>query len=198
MTSLRYQGKNVSSYDNLENRVTGVSDLYKVSDAQTLSQQWVIHDVVNCWTLSKHLTRSSTLHHVAKILFAVTLAKSFVNPFAYWESRFLLFNSNHNPCENLIIKKKRLIVYNARVYDQLRLQSASVSSYGDIGNWVTDVSVLCFDSVTQTTNQAIGYTRCCKLLDVEQTSDPFFNITQSGKHPFWGDIGKIICKSFCL
>ena len=82
MTSLRYQGKNVSSYDNLEHRVTGVSDLYKVSDAQTLSQQWVIHDVVNCWTLSKHLTRSSTLHKVASILFAVTFAESFVNSFA--------------------------------------------------------------------------------------------------------------------
>jgi hypothetical protein len=46
MTSLRYQGENVSSYDNLEHRVTGVSVLYYVSDAQTLSQQWVIHAVV--------------------------------------------------------------------------------------------------------------------------------------------------------
>ena len=97
MTSLRDQGENVSSYDNLEHRVTGVSDLYKVSDAQTLSQQWVIHDVVNCWTLSKHLTRSSTLHQVVSILFEVTSAKSFVYPFAYWESRILLFQATHSP-----------------------------------------------------------------------------------------------------
>ena len=97
MTSLRYQGKNVSSYDNLEHRVTGVSVLNYVSDAQTLSQQWVIHDVVNCWTLNKHLTRSSTLHQVASVLFEVTSAKSFVYPFAYWESRFLLFKATHNP-----------------------------------------------------------------------------------------------------
>ena len=160
MTSLRYQGENVSSYGNLEHRVTGVSVLYYVSDAQTLSQQWVIHDVVNCWTLNKHLTRSSTLHQVASVLFEVTSAKSFVYPFAYWESRYLLFKSNLNPGDNLIIKKQRLIVYNARVYDQLRLHSVSVSSYNDFGNGVMDASVLYLDSDSQTTNQAIGYTRC--------------------------------------
>ena len=53
-----------------------------------------------------------------------------------------------------------LIVYNVRVYDQLRLQSTSVSSYDDVWNWVTDVSVLYFNSDAQTTSQAIGYTRC--------------------------------------
>ena len=53
------------------------------------------------------------------------------------------------------------MVYNARVYDQLRLQSADVSSYANLGRWVTDVSVLYYDSDSQTTNQAIGYTRCC-------------------------------------
>ena len=54
------------------------------------------------------------------------------------------------------------IDYNVRVYDQLRLQSASVSSYTYLGRSVTDVSVLYYDSDSQTTNQAIGYTRCCK------------------------------------
>ena len=87
---------------------------------------------------------------------------------------------------------------NVRVYDQLRLQSTSVSSYDDLGRSVTDDSVLYYVYDVHRLNQAIGYTRCCKLLDVEQTSDSFFNITQSGKHLIWGDIGKIICKSFCL
>ena len=95
----------------------------------------------------------------------------------------MLLKSNHNPCENLIIKKKRLIVYNVRVYDQLRLQSADVSSYDDLGRWVTDVSVLYFDSDSQTLNQAIGYTRCCELWAVEQTSDPlFYNPTKKPAH----------------
>ena len=53
-----------------------------------------------------------------------------------------------------------LIVYNARVYDQLRLQSADVSSYDDFGRSVTDVSVLYYDSDAHRLNQAIGYTRC--------------------------------------
>jgi hypothetical protein len=52
---------------------------------------------------------------------------------------------------------------NVRVYDQLRLQSADVSSYDDIERSVTDVSVLYVDSDAQTTDQAIGYTRCCEL-----------------------------------
>ena len=88
------------------------------------------------------------------------------------------------------------IVSNARVYDQLRLQGATVSSYDDLGRSVTGVSDLYSDSGAQTTNQAIGYTRCCKLLDVEQTSDPFFNVIPSGKRIIWGDIGKIFCISF--
>ena len=53
-----------------------------------------------------------------------------------------------------------LITPNVRVYDQFRLQSADVSSYDDLGHWVTDVSVLNVDSDSQTTTQAIGYTRC--------------------------------------
>jgi hypothetical protein len=53
------------------------------------------------------------------------------------------------------------IVSNARVYNQLRLQSANVSSYTDIERSVTDVSVMYVDSDAQTLNQAIGYTRCC-------------------------------------
>ena len=55
------------------------------------------------------------------------------------------------------------MVYNARVYDQLRLQSTSVSSYDDLGRSVTGVSDLYYVSDAQTTNQAIGYTRCCEL-----------------------------------
>ena len=87
---------------------------------------------------------------------------------------------------------------NVRVYDQLRLHSADISSYDDVGNWVTDVSVLYFVSDAQTLNQAIGYTRCCKLWAVEQTFDPFFNETLSGKHPIFDDIGKISSKSACF
>ena len=52
------------------------------------------------------------------------------------------------------------MVYNARVYDQLRLQSTSVSSYTNLWRSVTGVSDLYLDSDSQTTNQAIGYTRC--------------------------------------
>ena len=52
------------------------------------------------------------------------------------------------------------IVHNVRVYDQLRLQSTDVSSYDDLGWWVTDDSDLYYDSDSHTTNQAIGYTRC--------------------------------------
>ena len=49
---------------------------------------------------------------------------------------------------------------NVRVYDQLRLHSADESSYNDLGRSVTDVSDLYYVSDSQTTNQAIGYTRC--------------------------------------
>jgi hypothetical protein len=52
------------------------------------------------------------------------------------------------------------LIANVRVYDQLRLQSADVSSYDDLGRSATDVSVLYFVSDSQPTNQAIGYTRC--------------------------------------
>ncbi len=56
-----------------------------------------------------------------------------------------------------------IMVHNVRVYDQLRLQSTDVSSYANLGRSVTDDSVLYYDSDSQTTNQAIGYTRCCEL-----------------------------------
>ncbi len=49
---------------------------------------------------------------------------------------------------------------NVRVYDQLRLQSTAVSSYDNLEHRVTGVSVLYSVSDAQTTNQAIGYTRC--------------------------------------
>jgi len=52
------------------------------------------------------------------------------------------------------------MTHNARVYDQLRLQSASVSSYANLERSVMDVSVLFYVSDAQTTDQAIGYTRC--------------------------------------
>ena len=78
------------------------------------------------------------------------------------------------------------------MYDQLRLQSTSVSSYDDLGRSVTGVSDLYYVSDAQTTNQAIGYTRCCELWAVEQTSDTLFKVTASGKYLICGDIGKII------
>ena len=65
----------------------------------------------------------------------------------------------------MLCSASQAIAHNVRVYDQLRLQSTTVSSYADIGHWVTDVSVLYFDSDSQTTNQAIGYTRCCALFN---------------------------------
>ena len=72
---------------------------------------------------------------------------------------------------------------NVRVYDQLRLQSATVSSYTNLGRSVMGDSDLYYVSDAQTTNQAIGYTRCCELWAVEQTSDPFFyNPTKKPAH----------------
>ena len=69
------------------------------------------------------------------------------------------------------------------MYDQLRLQSTSVSSYDDLGRSVTGVSDLYYVSDAQTTNQAIGYTRCCKPWTVEQTSAPFFYDNRRNKAP---------------
>ena len=57
------------------------------------------------------------------------------------------------------------MVYNVRVYDQLRLQSDSVSSYTNLGRSVTGVSVLYYVSDVHRLNQAIGYTRCCALFN---------------------------------
>ena len=47
------------------------------------------------------------------------------------------------------------IIHNACVYDQLRLQSADVSSYDDFGGSVTDISVLYFSSGSHTTAQQL-------------------------------------------
>jgi hypothetical protein len=64
-----------------------------------------------------------------------------------------------------------LITPNVRVYDQLRFQCVAVSNYTNLGRSVTDILVLYYVSDLRTTNQAIGYTRCCALWYKVKTTD---------------------------
>ena len=172
---LRLRSANVSSYDDLGRWVTDDSVLYVDSDSQTTNQ--AIGDT-RCYELWAVEQTSDPLFYDP--------TKKPVH-YSQWPLqnrlliRLLVFEI---PVFGFKIQRQSLwlphyqltciIVHNVRVYDQLRLQSADVSSYDDLGRWVTDVSVLYFDSDSQTTSQAIGYTRCCELWAVEQTSDPLF------------------------